>query len=116
MCCLCAANVTRILLYENAGIPHFIPSVAPGAAFRIHARISRNFFRAAFGAASMYSLTLLGLAFLPVMVSRFYRLCCPAPTLFGSSWLLPLGRRKYLCPKPRQRLDKFLLCDTLPLA
>ena len=64
---LCAANVTRILLYENAGIPHFIPSVAPGAAFRMHDRISRNFFRASFGAASMYSVTLLGRAFEGVM-------------------------------------------------
>ena|SRR5438094_2029616 len=75
---LCAANVTRILLYENAGIPHFIPSVAPGAAFRMHARISRSFFRASFGAASMYSVTPVGLDFFAVMV--FYSIDTPVPT------------------------------------
>ena len=51
MWCLKAANVTRILLWENEGIPHFRLSVAPGAAVRIHARISRSFFRAPVGAA-----------------------------------------------------------------
>src|SRR6266568_1625895 len=64
---LCAANVTKILLNENAGIPHFIPSVAPGAALRMHARISFSFFRAGVGAASIYSVTLVGLDFFAVM-------------------------------------------------
>jgi hypothetical protein len=47
----------------------------------MHALISGNFFRAAFGAASMYSPTLIGALF-AVIVSRFYRLYSAAPTLF----------------------------------
>jgi hypothetical protein len=95
---LCAANVTRIRLYENDGIPHFKPSVASGAALRIHACISRNFLRATPGAASMDSLTLVALAFFAVISSRFYRLCSAAPTLFHSGWL-PVVGRKPLPPK-----------------
>ena len=47
--------MTNILRYEKAGIPHFKLSSAPGAAFRIHARISRNFSRVCLGAAVTYS-------------------------------------------------------------
>jgi hypothetical protein len=47
--------------------------LAPGADLRIHARISRSFFRAPLGAALMYSVMLLGNVFLEAMV-LFYRL------------------------------------------
>lgn len=68
MCFLNAANVTNIRLYENAGIPHFSPSVAPGAAVRIQACIWRSFFCASLGAASIYSAMVLGRAFFGVMI------------------------------------------------
>src|ERR671925_948973 len=95
---LCAANVTRILSYENAGIPHFKPSVAPGAALRMHSRISRNFFRAASGAASMYSLTLVGLAFFAVMAVHSIDSPPHTPSLFRSGWLLPVVGQNPLKP------------------
>src|SRR6185295_6156256 len=48
-------------------IPHLSSSRASGAALRMHARISRSFFRASFGAALMYSATVLGRDFFGVM-------------------------------------------------
>src|SRR5580765_8498095 len=84
MCFLCAAKVTSILSYEKAGIPHFRLSLAPGADARIHARISRSFFCASLGAASMYSLMLAGRFFWGVMIS-FYRLPTDTPIAFARS-------------------------------
>ena len=63
MWCSYAAKVTRILRWENAGIPHFRLSIAPGADLRIWDRISRSFRRAAGGAESMYSEMLVGFGF-----------------------------------------------------
>lgn len=67
MWCLWAAKVTKILRDEKAGMLHFRLSVAPGAAARMHARMSRNFFRASGAAASMYSSIVVGRALFPIM-------------------------------------------------
>src|SRR5436309_1993271 len=62
-CDLNAVYAKRIRFSANTGDPHFRASVAFGATvFRI-ARISRNFFCASLGAALMYSVTVVGLAF-----------------------------------------------------
>jgi len=66
---LCAANVTKILRYEKDGITHFKLSVAPGAADRMHSRISRSFARASLGAALMYSVVVFGRAFIGALVA-----------------------------------------------
>jgi len=47
-------------LVRNAGIPHFRPSVASGAALRMQARISRSFSCALLGEAAIYSSMVLG--------------------------------------------------------
>ncbi len=49
-------------------MPHFRLSFAPGAALRMHARISRNFFCVSLGAAAMYSVISLGRIFWPVIL------------------------------------------------
>ncbi|HXJ05708.1 MAG TPA: hypothetical protein VNH65_11445, partial [Candidatus Acidoferrum sp.] len=74
--------MTNILSYEKAGIPHFRLSLAPGADERMHALISRSFFRASLGAAPMYSEMLLGRAFFGVMI-LFYRLTADTPIAFA---------------------------------
>src|SRR5580693_8844733 len=56
-------------------MPHFRLSLAPGAALRIHARISRSFFRAALGASLMYSVMLAGRSFFKFIVCSVKFLC-----------------------------------------
>src|ERR1700704_6520763 len=50
-------------------MPYFRPSLAPCAAARMQARISRSFLRTSLGAALMYSGTVVGRFFGKVMVS-----------------------------------------------
>ena len=50
---------------------HLMLSFAPGAALRMHARISRSFFRASLGAASMYAEIVIGCGFLVAMVLSY---------------------------------------------
>src|SRR5687767_9698586 len=62
-CVLNAAYEKRIRSSSKAGYPHLITSVALGTTFLRMARSSRSVVRASFGAALMYSVTVVGLAF-----------------------------------------------------
>lgn len=69
-CCLNAANITRMRLWENAGMLHLMPSVAPGAALRMAVRIWRSLARASEGAPLMYSSMDLGRVFLEFICTQ----------------------------------------------
>ena len=60
-CDLNAANAKRIRFSSNTGDPHFIVSVASGAAFFKMECSSINFFCASLGAEIMYSEMVVGL-------------------------------------------------------